>query len=81
MKTLLLTIVACAVSVSAAAAQEVVYRSTLTEQSVETRDLLTCWSQSMRMSVLRSRCATLEPVSSVGTSSMAKVPAIPARFS
>lgn len=40
MKTLLLSIVACAVSVSAAAAQEVVYRSTLTEQSVETRDLL-----------------------------------------
>jgi len=40
MRALLLTIVACAVSAISVAAQEVVYRSTLTEQSVETGDLL-----------------------------------------
>ncbi|MEZ5887215.1 MAG: hypothetical protein R3D56_10085 [Paracoccaceae bacterium] len=40
MRTMLLSMVAWAVSALACAAQEVVYRSTLAEQSVETRDLL-----------------------------------------
>ena len=40
MRTLLPTFVACAVSAISAAAQEVAYRSTLTERSVETGDLL-----------------------------------------
>lgn len=40
MRTLLLAIIACAVSARSVPAQEVVYRSTLSEESVETGDLL-----------------------------------------